>query len=393
MARQINRLTAVAVKSISARGRYADGAGLYLAVDKAGGRRWVFLFRDRRSKKLREMGLGGVGTVSLAAARRAAADARAVVRDGGDLILKRSKSNPEVPTFRAVANAYIETMAGSWRNEKHRAQWEMTLRVYCAPFNELPVSAVQTEDILRVLEPIWTRIPETASRVRGRLEKILDAAKAKRFRDGENPARWRGHLDHLLPPRRTLTRGHHAAMKIEDVPGFIKLLREQPSVAALGLEFLILTAARTGEVLGMTSDEVDLKQRVWVVPADRMKAGKVHRVPLCDRAFEIVNYVGGPASSGYLFPGMHAGRPLSQMAFIAVMKRKGVRGATPHGFRSSFRDWCGEKTHFAREVAEAALAHSIPNKVEAAYRRGDALEKRRELMDAWASYCDEGRMG
>lgn len=393
MARRINRLTARTVETVSRSGRHADGDGLYLSIDKNGGKRWVFLFRDRRTGKLREMGLGSLRSVSLADARKAAADARAVLLSGEDPISKRKSRSGNVPTFGEISIDYICAMRSAWRNEKHRAQWEMTLRVYCAPLAELPVSRITTDDVLQVLRPIWCRIPESASRIRGRIETILDAAKAKGHREGENPARWRGHLDHLLPPRQRLTRGHHAAMAFEGVPTFIRHLRRRPSVAALALEFLILTAARTSEVLGMRWEELDLRMGLWIVPAARMKAGREHRVPLSPRALEILEAARHLSGAPYVFPGPGGMRPLSQMAFLALLRRMGIPGVTPHGFRSSFRDWCGESTPFPREVAEAALAHTTRDRVEAAYRRGDALQKRRELMEAWAHFLSATAIG
>jgi integrase len=248
-------------------------------------------------------------------------------------------------------------------------------------------------DVLAVLKPIWLEKPETATRLRGRIEKVLDAAKAKGYRQTDNPARWRGHLDHLLPRPSKLKRGHHAAMPYDEVAAFIGRLREREAVAALALEFCILTAARTGEVIGCQWAELDSDNKVWTVPAERMKAGREHRVPLCPRALAIVEQLAPGEPDGFVFAGQRRGRPLSNMAMEMMLRRMGIGNATVHGFRSSFRDWAGDVSSFAREVIEGALAHAIRDETEQAYRRSDALEKRRKLMEAWAAYCEPGRAG
>jgi integrase len=281
-------------------------------------------------------------------------------------------------------------MSPSWRNAKHLAQWKMTLTVYCSPIAALSVEEITTDDVLRVLKPLWLGKPETASRLRGRLERVLDFAKARGLRSGENPARWRGHLDALLPKRRALTRGHHKAMPFDDVPEFVAKLREMDGVAPRALELTILTAARSGEVLGAQWAEIDVESRVWTVPAHRTKGAREHRVPLSNRALDIVSTMHVIRSSDFVFPGARPDRPLSSMALEMVLRRAQV-SATVHGFRSAFRDWAGERTSFAREIAEAALAHLVGDQVERAYRRGDALDKRRRLMSAWASFCEGSR--
>lgn len=253
-----------------------------------------------------------------------------------------------------------------------------------------PIGDVDTAKVLSVLQPLWLARPETALRLRGRIEAVLDYARAHRYREGENPGRWRGHLDKLLPKRQKLTRGHHKAMAYAEVPGFVAGLRERGSIAAMALEFLILTAARSGEVLGARWDEIDFEAKIWTVPADRMKAAKEHRVPLSARALAILKALDEARMGEFIFPGQKRGEPLSNMAFAAVLRRMKVEGVTVHGFRSAFRDWCGEETSFPREVAEAALAHVAGDATERAYRRGDALEKRRKLMKAWAAYCERG---
>ena len=389
MPRQINRLSARTVQTIARKGRHSDGAGLYLVVDRNGAKRWAFLYRDRRTQRLREMGLGGIGTVSLACARGRAAQARAMLAAGKDPIAesKAVGDDGDLPTFGSLANQFLAAMEPAWRNDRHRAQWRSTLSKQCKPLRELRVDLITTGDVLGVLTPIWQSTPETASRVRGRIEAILDAAKAKGLRQGDNPARWRGHLDKLLPRRLAHSRGHHAAMAFVDLPAFIARLRDRPTVAGLALEFLILTAARTGEVIGADWQEIDPTAKVWVVPAARMKGGESHVVPLCARAMEILREAEKFGRTGFVFPGQRSGCPLSNMAFAALLRRMKIEEATAHGFRSSFRDWCGECTSYPRDVAEAALAHTIPNKVEAAYRRGTAIEKRRRMMEEWAAFC------
>ena len=392
MPRQINRLNARSVQTIRAKGRHADGGGLYLVIDKNAAKRWVFLYRDRRTHKLREMGLGGLAAVPLARAREKAAEARAQLATGRDPLAERKGSRSDDGeagrTFGAVADALIHSMEPSWKNPKHRAQWKMTLRVYCKPLRDLPVDQITTTDVLAVLQPIWLMVPETASRVRGRIERVMDAARARGFCRTQNPARWRGHLANLLPPRARLKRGHHAAMPFGEVPAFIGELRQRSGISPLALEFLILTAARTGEVIGATWPEIDPEAKLWTVPATRMKAKREHFVPLSGRCIEILREVQRFGRRPYVFPGQKLDAQLSSMAFAAVLRRMEIADATPHGFRSSFRDWCGELTPFPREVAEAALAHTIPDRVEAAYRRGSALEKRRHLMEAWAEFCE-----
>jgi integrase len=292
-----------------------------------------------------------------------------------------------VPTFGECVDEFLAEMSSQWRNQKHCAQWKMTMTAYTGAIRFMPVNTVGTVDVLRVLKPIWQKIPETASRLRGRIERVLDAARAKGHRSGENPARWRGHLDSLLPTRQKLARGHLAAMPYIEVPQFIARLRESDDVAANALEFVILTAARSGEVLGAKWSEIDSATRIWTVPASRMKAGREHRVPLSVRSMVIVEQMKKVCTSDYVFPGYRQGRPLSSTALIMVLRRMQVP-VTVHGFRSAFRDWCGEVTSFPREVAEAALSHVVGDATERAYRRGDALEKRRDVMEAWAAYCE-----
>jgi integrase len=391
--RMLNKLSAKKVERLRTPGRHSDGGGLFLSIDKGGRRRWVFLY-TRRGRRV-ELGLGGGRDLPLAAARTEAATLRAALASGQDPKIVRSRDD-HIPTFGEFADGYVEAMLSGWRNPKHIAQWRMTLQTYCEPIRKLPVDEITTEDVLGILQPLWTRVPETAKRLRGRIENVLDAAKAKGKRRGENPARWRGHLNQLLPKRQRLTRGHHAALPYEDVATFMADLKHRQAVAAQALAFTILTACRTSEVLEATWDEIDLDKGLWAIPETRMKAAREHRVPLSTHALEILKEQQkqavkaaeerGAVPEGYIFPGPKPKAPLSTMA-MAMLLRRMRPGFTVHGFRSSFRDWASETTGFPHEVCEMALAHVIANKAEAAYRRGDLFEKRRKLMEAWARYC------
>jgi integrase len=391
MARQVGKLSARSVATLTKPGRHGDGAGLYLSISKDGEtvrKRWVFLYT--RVGRLREMGLGGSPEVPLAEARQARDRWAAVLRSGGDPIgLRRAEqaASRGIPTFGDLADEVIAAKEAEWRNKKHGDQWKMTLREYAAPLRNRPVNEIETEDVLATLRPLWTARPETAARLRGRIEHVLDAARAKGFRQGPNPALWRGHLDKLLPKQSKVERGHHAAMPYAKVPTFLAKVRQRDAVAALAIEFTLLTAARSGEVLGALWTEVDLDEKVWTIPAARMKAGRLHRVPLSPAAVAILRKVKKIANGDHVFPGRKPGRPLSNMSMEMILRRMKVTDATMHGFRSSFRDWVGNETEFQRELAEAALAHVVGDAVEQAYRRGDALEKRRNMMNAWARYC------
>ncbi len=380
----MGRLTARKVETAKP-GKYGDGGGLQLSVASGGAKKWVlrFLWQGRP----REMGLGSYPEVSLADAREKALAGRRLARSGVDPIAARKKSEG-VPTFGELADEIVGHLAQGFRNAKHKAQWRMTLTVYAEPLRAKPVDKIETADVLAVLQPIWQAKPETASRLRGRIERILNAAKAKGYRTGENPAAWRGHLENLLPKPSRLSRGHHAAMRYQDVPAFVAKLREREAVAGLALEFVILTAARSGEILGARWFEIDLDAKVWTIPAERMKAAREHRVPLSEPALAILRKVNEAKVSDYVFPGQRSGKPLSVMALEMVLRRMGIEDATVHGFRSAFRDWAGNETHFPRELAEHALAHVIGDKAEQAYRRDTALARRREPMDAWARFCD-----
>jgi integrase len=394
MVRTMNKLTARAADTLAKPGRHSDGGGLYLSISGDGRRRWIYLFTWRG--KLREAGLGSAnkGGVSLKAARDKAGEGRELVAAGIDPIAHWNKPEAaEVQTFGRAADEFLEARIGEWRNPKHKAQWTMTLTKYCEVIRDTPVNAIDTEAVLSVLKPLWTRAPETASRLRGRIEAVLDAAKARGsiHRNEANPARWRGHLDKLLPKRAKLTRGHHAAMPYAEVPAFITDLRQRAAVAARALELCILTATRSGEALAAQWNEIDFDGKIWTVPPARTKSAREHRIPLSDRAVAILREMEIGRTGEYVFPGQRAGRPLSNMAFEMLLRRFNSP-YTAHGFRSAFRDWAGNETQFPREVAEHALAHVIGDKAEQAYRRGDALARRRELMDAWARHC-EGAAG
>ncbi|WP_416356316.1 tyrosine-type recombinase/integrase [Aureimonas phyllosphaerae] len=396
MPRGGNKLTDTAAKSNALKaGRHSDGGGLYLNVSASGSKSWLFMWVV--VGKRREMGLGAYPTIGLAKARKLASECRDAVAEGRDPIAERKAEAPSEPTFGECADDLISSMRGSWRNAKHREQWVMTLSRkrdedgalvrdgYCLKLIDRKVTAIGTDDVLAALKPIWVTKAETASRLRGRIERVLDYAKAKGWRTGENPAMWRGHLANILPARQKLQRGHHAAMPYDQVPSFLEQVKGAEAMAARCLEFTILTAARSGEALSATWSEIDLDKALWTIPAARMKAGRDHRVPLPARAVEILRDLKHARLNEFVFPGQKKDSPLSSHAVIMLMRRLKV-DVTVHGFRSAFRDWAGEETSFPREVAEQALAHTVGDATERAYRRGDALEKRRKLMEAWASY-------
>jgi integrase len=395
MTRGIGRLSAVALPKLKA-GLHADGGGLYLQVTGSGARTWIYRFMlDRRA---REMGLGPLHIVTLAEARERARECRKLRHEGIDPIEARKAQRAEerlaaatAMTFKECAERYIEAHKAGWRNPKHAAQWPSTLTTYVYPmFGDLPVQAIDVGLVMKALEPIWRTKPETASRVRGRMESVLDWATVRGYRKGDNPARWRGHLDKLLPARAKVRKvEHHAALPYAEMGHFVAGLREQEGVAARALEFLILTATRTGEVIGARWDEFNLADKLWIVPGTRMKAGKEHRVSLSGRALALIEEMEAQRVNDheFVFPGARPRKPLSNMAMLKVLQRMGRADLTAHGFRSSFRDWAAERTGFPHEVAEMALAHTVSDKVEAAYRRGDLFQKRRQLMEAWARHC------
>ena len=394
MARTTHRLTAVKVASIRAVGLHHDGDGLYLRVTATGSKSWML--RYTLSGTTRDMGLGAYPKTSLASARKQSDANRELVGRRIDPIAARKAAEAAQKaalggvTFKECAEALIASNEGAWRNPKHRQQWRNTLNTYAYPvIGALPVATIDTTHVLKILEPIWQTVPETASRLRGRMERVLDAAKARGLRSGENPCRWRGHINMLLPAKSKLRRVvHHAALPYAELPTFMHELRRRQGITARALEFLVLTAARTSEAIEARWNEFDIDGKLWCVPAHRMKSGRDHRVPLSDRAVQIVQDLRDTRVNEFVFPGLKQGRPLSNMAILQLLRR--VRpGITGHGFRSTFKDWCAECTSTPNFVSEAALAHVVADKVEAAYRRADLLARRRELMTAWAHYAGD----
>ncbi len=394
MPKKAKELGPLQVSRLSKPGAHAVGgvAGLQLKINDEGARSWVL--RAMVAGKRRDMGLGGYPDVTLAEARQRARDARAQIHIGADPIQARRDARSAVAaetarakTFDQCAAAFIKAKSGEWANAKHHSQWETTLERFASPFiGGLVVADVDVSNVLQVLEPIWTTKTETASRLRGRIESILDWATARGYRTGENPARWRGHLDQLLArPKKIAKVKHHEAVPVDDVAEFMERLRKVEGVSADALEFGVLTAARSGEVRGARWPEIDLDAKVWTVPAERMKAKKEHRVPLSSQAVALLAKLPRFTETDLLFPGRNG--PLSDMSLTAVMRRLKLT-AVPHGFRSTFRDWAAERTIYPRDLAEMALAHAIENAVEAAYRRGDMLAKRAAMMQAWADFLD-----
>lgn len=411
--RSQHKLSATAVAKLKTTGYYGDGGGLWLQVSQTGTKSWIFRFTI--SGRAREMGLGpypdvplagrteqvadasgGTRTIVYPGARDKAAECRNLTRQGIDPIEARQvqrsavqEAAAKVLTFDQCAERYIEDNRAGWRNDKHADQWQSTLGAYASPvFGALSVAAVNTALVMKVLQPIWTTKTETAKRVRGRVESVLSWATVRGYRSGDNPARWRGHLDQLLPKPEKVTKvEHHAALPYAEIGGFMQRLRAEDGTAARAVEFIILTACRTSEALNAGRSEVDAAAAVWTIPAERTKAGRAHRVPLSKPALALVKQAIADPGSDYIFQGAKEGKPLSNMAGLQLLKRMGRSDITVHGFRSTFRDWAREQTNFPREVVEAALAHVVADKTEAAYARGDVLAKRARLMDAWAAFC------
>ena len=391
----LHKLSAVKAARLKAPGMYGDGGGLWLQVTETGNRSWAFRFMLQG--RARQMGLGPTHTLSLAEAREKARLCRRQLLEGVDPLAARQAARlagradlARQRTFRDCAAVFLDSHEAGWKNDKHRAQWTATLTTYAYPLiGPLSVTAIETGHICKILEPIWTTKAETASRVRGRIERILDWAAARGYRSGDNPARWRGHLDKLLPARGKVQRvRHHPALPWQELPEFIISLRANGSLSAKALEFTILTAARTGEAIGAGWPEIDVEAALWTVPAERMKTRREHRVPLSPRAVALLAELPRLKGNDFVFPGSQAKRPLSNMVMLQLLRgMKPKTELTVHGFRSSFRDWAGERSNHPREVIETALAHVIADKTEAAYRRGDALEKRRRLMADWCNYC------
>jgi integrase len=400
MAREVAKLPAVNLRKLKA-GMHNDGGGLYLQVTASGARSWIYRFKAP-SGRTREMGLGSLNTISLAEAREVARECRKLCRDGVDPIEQRRAKlaaarieSAKIMTFDACAERYIAAQRPGWRNKKHASQWPNTIATYVSPvFGAVPVQAVDVGLVMKALEPIWHEKPETASRVRGRIESVLDWAAARGYRQGENPARWRGHLENLLPKKTKVRRvKHHAALPYPEIGNFMVELRQQEGIAARALDFTILTVGpRTGGVIGAEWSEIDWQARLWTIPGERMKGGQEHKVPLSDAAMAILAEMQDIRQNDFIFPGAKAGRPISNMAMLMTLRRMGRGGITVHGFRSTFKDWASDCTNFPREIIEMAMAHAIEDRVEAAYRRGEALVKRRQLMEAWAKHCATTRI-
>ena len=377
-------LSATAVRAFKKPGRYGDGGGLYLIVDDSGSKRWML--RTVVHGRRRDIGLGGLSVVTLAEAREEATRLRKIARNGGDPLAERKKARAHVPTFKQAANQVHEEHSKTWKNEKHAAQWISTLEQYAFPlFGERPVDQIGTAEILNALSKIWLEKPETARRVRQRIGTVLDWAKAAEYRSGDNPIN--GIAKGL--PKQPKKQGHHAALPYPKVSLFITDLRQTDAnePTQLAFEFLILTATRTSEVILAEWSEIDFEKKAWTIPANRMKAGRKYRIPLTARCIEILKRAQELSDGGvYVFPSQSAKKPLSTMVFLMMIRRMG-QDITAHGFRSSFRDWAAERTNFSRQVCEMALAHSVSDKTEAAYLRGDLFDKRRELMDTWATFA------
>jgi integrase len=394
MAGGMYRLTDRKVQTAKKPGMYADGGSLYLRIAAGGSKQWVF--RYSADGRLRDMGLGSINTLSLAEVREKAREARKLRLEGKDPIDERRAQRAgalaaaaKAKTFRQCAEEFMHDNAAKWSNAKHGQQWRNTLETYVYPvLGDLPVATIDTPLVLKVIKPLWQRAPVTASRVRGRIEQVLGWATVHHYRAGDNPARWQGHLQHALPAKSEVADvEHHTALPYSEAPAFFAKLRQDSSVQARCLELLALTATRMAEATDATWDEIDFDNRIWTVPSARMKMGKEHRIPLSKAAIAVLKGMNEMRQSDYIFPGLRTGRPIGHNS---VWKLGRALGATVHGLRSTFRDWAAEQTSFPHEVCEMALAHAIPSAVEKAYRRGDLFDKRRKLMDAWASFCSHG---
>ena len=390
---RLNRLNSLTVQKANKPGFLADGGGLYLQISPAGTKSWVFRFALKKRKRM--AGLGPLDRVSLAEARDLAASCRKQLQRGIDPILARKEDqivaqlqSARAMTFDQAAAAYIDAHRAAWKNAKHASQWENTIETHASPIiGKLPICEIDTALVMKVVEPLWYTKTETASRLRNRVELVLSWATVRGFRKGDNPARWTGHLDQLLPKRTDVQkRKHFAALPFKEIGNFIEKLRALSGIAPLGLEFCILCATRTGETMG--AKFIEIEDGVWTIPAERMKAGRPHRIPLSGRALEIVNIMRTKTEGEFIFPGRTSGSTLCNNAFLAILKNLMSLSITAHGFRSAFRDWAAERTNYPREVVEMALAHTIKDATESAYRRGDLLLKRQSLMNQWAKFCD-----
>lgn len=380
-----NKLSETRIRSLAKAGIYSDGDGLFLRVRSGGSKQWFFIFK--RNGQRTEIGLGGYGQgtapVSLLLAREKAEEIRQRLSRGEELHRRK--------TFADIMDDVLDVKKASFRNDKHKDQWVMTLTKYAAALHKVPIADITRDHVVEVLKPIWTKIPETADRTRQRIAAVIDHAKARGLYTGDNPADWRGGLKELLPARSKLTRGHHAAVSYKELPDVLARLRQSLAVSARAVEFIALTAARSNEARSMTWMEIDFTEKLWTIPAERMKAGKAHEVPLTDRAIQILKDQEAVRTSDLIFEGERVGRPISDTAMVKVFRAAGAGDATLHGLRSSLRDWAGDETDYPRDVAEAALAHTVKDKTEAAYRRGTALAKRRAMMDEWEAYLYRSR--
>jgi integrase len=392
------KLTVDAVKKETREGLHADGKGLYLKVQVDGSKSWIYRYQINGHR--RSMGLGGFPGLSLASARKARDIQRLQVSAGVDplqtkrlrkeeAVASHKRSKAQLMTFQRCSEDYINQQAASWKSRKHEAQWTNTLATYANPvIGRLPVEEIETAHLLEILKPIWLQKTETATRVRNRIELVLDYAAAMQYRSGENPARWRGNLAHLLPkPSKVREIKHHPALPYSELPEFMSALLNAKGLAARALTLTILCATRTSETLNAEWSEINMETKVWTIPKERMKQNKTHRVPLSNQAITLLEDLKSTGRSNFVFPGSKRGKPLSNMAMTICLSRMGRGDITVHGFRSTFRDWVAEKTNYPQRVAETALAHRLKDGAEAAYQRGDLLEKRKQMMDAWAQYA------
>ena len=392
MAREINKLSDRGVKAEKEQGRYADGNGLYLQVSKSGSKSW--LYRFMLDGKAREMGLGSIAILPLTEARKKALDCKKLLREGVDPIMERHKrlamekaDNQEIPSFKKCTKEYLKAHSAGW-SKRHADTWIKSIKLYAySTLGSMPINTIERSHIIRVLDPIWREKTETANKLRGRIERVLDWATVQDYRKGDNPARWQGYLDKLLPKPSDIHKvKHFAALPYQKINGFMDKLRQREATSALALRLIILTATRSGEVRNAVWSEFDLEKGNWTIPAERMKAEKEHIIPLCPEAISIIKDLPHLAGNNYLFTSPKSGKALSDVVFKKLMERMGITDITTHGFRSTFRDWAAEQTDFPREVIENALAHQLKDKAEAAYFRSNLLDKRRELMNKWGDY-------
>ena len=389
MARAIHKLNDLTVRRVTKAGRLADGGNLFLRISGTGGKSWSFK-ADYKGQRF-ELGIGPYPAVGLASARSLAAIHRQALAKGIDP--RNVPEESHTPTFAICVDEFLSAKESEWSNAKHRAQWRSTLAVYCKPISTMLIDEIDLPDVLKCLKPIWNEKPETASRVRGRIESVLNYAKTMRYRSGENPATWRGNLQNVLPNARKLSRGHHPSMPYENIPALLNDLRHREAIAARALELCILTTCRSSEVLNAKWSEIDLEARMWVIPANRMKARLDHSVPLNEAMLAILQPLNDSRINEWVFIGQKRGQPLSNMAMLMLMKRMKIEDATTHGFRSSFRNWAAERSSFHGDIAEMCLAHKVGSAVQQAYLRSDLMDKRRALLNAWSEFCSGHEAG